>query len=190
MTYRPKLFTGIELDDVTRMWCAAIANRLQSCGFPGRFEAPEKFHITLAFLGWVDAERVDDIRNVMRAAAKTSPPFAMTLDRIGAFPHERKPRVVWIGCHSQGEAFRQLSRGLQDGYTGLGFRFAKDALAHVTVARVKDGGAHLPMLDVEPIQLQVQTVTLFESLPAGRTTRYEVRDRAALNGVFRVGASD
>ena len=181
MTYRPKLFTGIELDDKARTWCAAIVSRLQACGFPGRFEAPEKFHITLAFLGWVDAERVEQIRDVMHDAAALSAPFTLTLDRIGAFPHERKPRVVWIGSHDQGEAFRTLSRSMQTGYSGLGFRFEKDAVAHVTVARVKEGRAHLPMLDVEPIQLPVNRIALFESIPAGRTTRYEVRDRATLN---------
>lgn len=181
MTYRPKLFTGIELDDRTRTSCASIVSRLQSCGFPGRFEAPEKFHITLAFLGWVDAERVEEIRNVMHAAAKASAPFSLTLDRIGAFPHERKPRVVWVGCLNQGEAFRGLSRGMQDRYADMGFRFEKDSVAHVTIARVKGGDAHLPMLEVQPMQLHVNSITLFESIPAGRTTRYEVRDRAALN---------
>lgn len=180
MTYRPKLFAGIELDEPVRAWCASIAARLQTCGFPGRFESPEKFHITLAFLGWVDAERVEAIREVLRTTAAQAAPFSITLDRIGAFPHERRPRIVWVGSHEQGEAFRTLSHAMQKGYSGLGFRFDKDAVAHVTLARVKEGRAHLPMLDIEPIPLAVKHLTLFESVPDGRTTRYEVRDRASL----------
>lgn len=180
MSYRPKLFTGIELDEPVRNWCAAISARLQAVAFPGRFETPEKFHITLAFLGWVDAERIEDICSVMRLAAAQAAPFTITLDRVGAFPHERRPRVVWIGSHNQGERFRVLSESMQSGYSAIGFRFDKPAVAHVTIARVKDGRAHLPMLDVEPVALRVKHVTLFESIPAGRTTRYEVRDRAPL----------
>lgn len=180
MSYRPKLFTGIELDEPVRAWCAAVAGRLQACGFPARFESAEKLHITLAFLGWVDAERVEAIRDVLRTAAAQTAPFSMTLDRVGAFPHERRPRVVWIGSHEQGEPFRTVSRAMQNGYANLGFRFDKDAVAHVTLARVKEGRAHLPMLDLEPIALQVTRLTLFESIPDGRTTRYEVRDRAPL----------
>jgi hypothetical protein len=37
------------------------------------------------------------------------------------------------------------------------------------------------MLDVAPMQVHVTEIVLFESLPAGRTTRYEVRHRAPLN---------
>lgn len=180
MSHRPKLFTGIELDEPVRAWCSDIAARLQACALPGRFESPEKFHITLAFLGWVDFEKVDPIRSVLRHTAERIEPFTITLDRIGAFPHERRPRVVWIGSHDQGEPFRALARAMQNGYSELGFRFEKAAVAHVTLARIKEGRAHLPVLDVTPVRLHVKHLTLFESLPAGRTTRYEVRDRAPL----------
>ena len=180
MSLRPKLFTGIELEEPVRTWCSDIATRLQARALPGRFETPEKFHITLAFLGWVDAEQVEPIRDATRNAAAQIAPFTITLDRIGAFPHERRPRVVWIGSHDQGEPFRALAATMQNGYAELGFRFDKAAVAHVTLARIKEGRAHLPMLDVKPVRLHVKHVTLFESLPAGRTTRYEVRDRASL----------
>lgn len=180
MSHRPKLFTGIELDAPVRAWCTDIAARLQACALPGRFEPPEKLHITLAFLGWVDAEQVGPIRDIMRSAAAEIEPFTLTLDRIGAFPHERRPRIVWVGSTDQGEAFRLLAAAMQSGYNELGFRFDKAAVAHVTLARIKEGRAHLPMLDVRPVRLRVHHVTLFESLPAGKTTRYEVRDRASL----------
>lgn len=182
MTHRPKLFAGIELDERTRTWCAAIAVRLEAMGFPGRFESAEKLHVTLAFLGWVDAERVEAIRDVVRAAARSTRPFALTLDKMGAFPHERKPRIVWLGSHQQGSGFRDLSRDVRSAYAALGFTFAQETVAHVTIARVKGGSAHLPSLDVEPVVLPVAHLTLFESLPAGGTTRYEVRERASLNG--------
>jgi 2'-5' RNA ligase len=180
MSYKAKLFTGIELDEPVRAWCKDIATRLQACALPGRFESPEKFHITLTFLGWVDPEQVESIREVLRHVATHAQPFSITLDRIGAFPHERRPRVVWIGSHDQGEPFRTLAAAMQSAYAELGFRFDKPAVAHVTLARIKEGRAHLPMLDVKPVQLHVKHLTLFESLPAGRTTRYEVRDRAPL----------
>jgi RNA 2',3'-cyclic 3'-phosphodiesterase len=180
MSHRPKLFTGIELDAPVRAWCSDIAARLQACALPGRFETPEKLHITVAFLGWVDPEQVEPIRDVMRSAAVQVEPFTLTLDRIGAFPHERRPRIVWIGSTDQGEPFRSLAGAMQSGYNELGFTFDKAPVAHVTLARIKEGRAHLPMLDVKPVRLRVNHVTLFESIPAGRTTRYEVRDRAWL----------
>ena len=181
MSDRPKLFVGIELDATARAKCASIAERLRASGLDGRFEAPAKFHITLAFLGWVDAKDVTEIDRAMHAASKAQPRFTLTLDRIGAFPHERRPRIVWIGSNDQGAAFRSLSQSLREVYAALGFAFDKHAVAHVTIARTKEPRAPLPMLDaIDPIPLHVKRVALFESLPDSTTTRYEVLSHASL----------
>lgn len=180
--YRPKLFAGIDLDSRARRECAQIAARLEAQGVRARFEPAEKLHVTLAFLGWVDADRLEPIVQTLQKMASACKPFTLQFDKIGAFPHERKPRVIWIGAHDQGEDFRELARSMRTQYADLGFSFEKDVIAHVTIARVKEGNAHLPMLDVKPIRLSVKELTLFESLPAGRSTQYEVRLRAPLQG--------
>jgi len=180
VTYRPKLFTGIELDDQTRVVCAQIASRLEAAGLRGRFEAPEKLHITVAFLGWVNAEQVEPIRDGLRQAAGELSPFAIALDTIGAFPHERNPHIVWIGSRERNRAFERLAGTLRSAYEPLGFTFQKEAIPHVTVARIKTDKQHLPMLEISPLQLNVRHITLFESMPAGRTTRYEIVHQARL----------
>lgn len=172
---RLKLFTGIDLTPDVRKACNDVTERLRGAGLAARFEAREKLHITLAFLGWVEPESVEPVRDALARSAHGAKPFELTLDKLGAFPHERRPRVVWIGASEQGPAFRDLSRSVRASYEALGFTFDKDAVAHVTIARVRGGEAHLPMLDVRPIELAVPELTLFESIPAGRTTRYEVR---------------
>lgn len=180
MAYRPKLFVGIDLDERTRARCAEVASRLEAQGLRARFEPAEKLHITLAFLGWVDAEQVEAVRDVMRTVAAKTARFRLTLDKLGAFPHERNPHIVWIGAREQGAAFRDLARATRERYSEIGFRFDKDAIAHVSIARIKEQHVHLPLLDVKPMRLSANELTLFESFPAGRTTRYEVRERARL----------
>lgn len=179
---RLKLFAGVDLDERVRGACSDVAERLRNAGFNARFEAPEKLHITLAFLGWVDPENVDAVREALTAVAQSIAPFELTLDKLGAFPHERKPRVVWVGAREQGAAFRTLTRSARTAYEALGFTFDKEAVAHVTIARVKRGEAHLPSLDIKPMKLTVRELTLFESIPTARTTRYEARARYPLKG--------
>jgi 2'-5' RNA ligase len=186
---RLKLFTGIDLTPSVRAACNVVTERLRGAGLDARFESPKKLHITLAFLGWVDPESIEPVRDALARAAHDAKPFELTLDKIGAFPHERRPRVVWIGASEQVTAFRELSRSVRAAYEDLGFTFDKDAVAHVTIARVKGGDAHLPMLDVKPMKLAVRELTLFESIPAERTTRYKVRAHYALSGVRKVLAS-
>lgn len=175
-----KLFSGIDLTPTVRAKCTDVAERLRASGLDARFEAPEKLHITVAFLGWVEPEAVEPVRDALDRTARSTSAFEMTLDKLGAFPHKRKPRIIWVGASEQDAAFRELSRSLRAAYEELGFHFEKETVAHVTLARVKGGDAHLPSLDITPMKLAIGELTLFESIPAERTTRYEVRARYPL----------
>lgn len=150
-----RLFVGIALRDAARTDCAAVSGDLRRTGFAARYEAPEKLHVTLAFLGFVEASRYDAVVRGLMAAASRSAPLAVTLDKLGAFPHERKPRVVYIGAREQGAAFRALAREVRVEYADLGFEFHTDPVAHVTIARVKERGAPLPSIEFGPIHLEV-----------------------------------
>jgi 2'-5' RNA ligase len=104
------------------------------------------------------------------------------LDKLGAFPHERKPRVVYIGAREQGSTFRALAQRVRSAYAALGFPFEKDAVAHVTIARIKDPKRPLALVEFAPIRLAIERVTLFESLfdKTQSTSRYEIVATASL----------
>jgi RNA 2',3'-cyclic 3'-phosphodiesterase len=176
-----RLFAGIELDQRTRDACVAIQDRLRTTGFDARFEPAEKLHITLAFLGRVDPAQLDDVTHVLDDVASHHLTFTLTLDKLGAFPHERRPRVIFIGSRAQGAPIRALATALHERYGSMGFNFEDDVVAHVTIARVKGGARRpVPLLDIAPQQLRVERLALFESLPDKRTTRYVVRNASAM----------
>jgi 2'-5' RNA ligase len=179
-----KLFAGIALDARARAACAAVAEDLRKTGLAAKYEAPEKLHATLAFLGFVEPSRVEEIRAALASCAQRSTPFDVTLDKLGAFPHERRPRVVYVGAREQGAPFRTLAGNVRESYAALGFEFHDDAVAHVTIARVKESKRPLPLVEFEPIALEIRELVLFESLPdpANKTSRYEIIASAALGG--------
>jgi len=161
-----------------------LAERVKKRGFAARFEAAEKYHLTLAFLGWVESSQFETISQALHTAATGPQPFELRLDRIGAFPHERRPRVVWIGARKQSAAFRNLAMTVRSTYAALGFEFKEDAVAHVTIARVKNPALPLPTISsFAPIRIKIKELTLFQSLPGSETTRYEERARALLSAV-------
>lgn len=180
---RVRLFVGIALDDATRAGCAEVIDRLRDHGFEARFESPEKLHITLAFLGNVNPDAVTPIEEKLHVVARECAPLSLTLDKLGAFPHERAPRIIYIGARAQGVAFRQLAHGVRGAYRELGFEFKDDAVAHVTIGRVKEHDRRrvLPLLEIQPMIVLVSAITLFESRPVAGTSRYEIRDRATLH---------
>lgn len=172
-----RLFAGIELDDTARAACGAVIAELARSGFAAKFEGLDKLHVTLAFLGNVDPGHLAEILRVMdEAAAAATAPLDVPLDKVGAFPHERKPRIVYVGAREQGRDFRMLCDRLRSGYARLGFTFKDDAVAHVTVARVKDPRRPLPLVSVAPVTLRVDALALFESVhdKEKNTSRYVV----------------
>jgi 2'-5' RNA ligase len=181
-----RLFVGIALDDRTRAACAAISEQLQKAGFAARYEAPEKLHATLAFLGYVPAQQYREVVSALAAAAQTAR-FTVRLDKLGGFPHERRPRIVYIGAREQGAPFRALSARVRGAYAALDFEFKNDTVAHVTIGRVKAPREPLPLIGVSPIALHVKGLTLFESLPdrAHNTSRYEELQTVALTASAR-----
>ena len=177
-----RLFVGIQLDDASRAACTGVSEELQRTGFAARYEAPGKFHVTLAFLGNAGANQYEAIANALDGVAAQTAPFALRLDKIGAFPHERRPRVVYIGAREQGAPFRELAQSVRGPYAELGFRFDDDSVAHVTIARVKDPRTPLRSIEFPPIDFEVGSVSLFESLFDAKadTSCYEVTRVAAL----------
>lgn len=177
-----RLFVGVMLDESARAACVAAAAALRRTGFAARYEEAEKLHLTLAFLGNVDVRRYDAVASALHAAAVRCASFAISLDKLGAFPHERKPHVVFVGARDQGTPFRTLAQSVRDAYLALGFTFKDDSVAHVTIARDKEARRALPLIEFAPVAIRVDRTTLFESLfdKERNTSRYEIRATAFL----------
>ena len=177
---RHRLFVAVALDDAARRACADVAERLRAKGFPGRFVAPENYHVTIAFLGGVEADRIDDVIGALRRTAPALHPFALPLDAVGAFPNSKRPRVAWTGPASPVHSFGTLSGVVRAELAAHSFTFDPHAEPHVTIAR-SDGLAPLPAVaPPRDAVAVVDALTLFEShtLPTG--ARYEARVRVPL----------
>jgi len=88
---RTRLFVAIDPPDRARRKIARIEQDL-----PGaRWTREEQLHVTLRFLGTVDASDVPRIGDALEGAAV--PAFSLTAQGFGVFPSFRSPRVLWVG---------------------------------------------------------------------------------------------
>jgi len=182
LTSRLRLFVGIEVDDAARDLAGLAVAHLQRAGVDGRFEPREKLHVTVAFLGAVAAERLPEVIGALDAVRVAR--FTFPLERIGAFPNLRRPRIAWLGSQRPQPAFRRCVAAVQEALAPLDFRFerAPDARPHMTFARLRPGAGPLQVSfgPAKPALVTVDTLTLFASLPDAGSTRYEVVYRRAL----------
>jgi len=100
-----RLFCAVEIDETVRRRLLEFQDELR--GAAGiKWVAPENLHITIKFLGDVEASRVPRVAAALAEAASSVPPFEISIRGAGAFPGLSRPRVVWVGT-----AVRALERG-------------------------------------------------------------------------------
>lgn len=176
-----RLFVGVEIGEDARRAFAEIAERLQRQLPKLRFVAPENYHLTLVFLGNVAADAITFIEGELTRVVSRHQHFTLAFERLSAFPHERKPRIVYVGCRGAPRSYRDLAADAHDEMAALGYGDEKNDVPHVTLARAPERGRFtLPMLEIAQIKVTIETLTLFESIPHEGKTCYEARHRFPL----------
>ncbi len=103
-----------------------------------RWTAGENIHLTLKFLGNVDAEKMPALQSAVTGACADALPFVLKLDGVGAFPNINRPNVVWVGVQGDVEAATKLAQKIDDACAVLGFPREERAFSpHLTLGRVK-----------------------------------------------------
>jgi 2'-5' RNA ligase len=173
-----RLFAGIPLDAAARAFVAVAADALKREGVRARWTPAENWHVTLAFLGDVDAAAAPSIASAFNAIVGRTllAPFSLHLSTIGAFPTSRRPRVLWVGGEEQEQRFSDAARALRGAFEPLGFHFDDIPTAHVTIGRTTGSGPlRAPRLAVAHA-MPVTRLALFESIRAPAGVRYEERE--------------
>ncbi len=140
MAEQIRTFIAIELEEAQRSALAQAQARLKgfSAGRLVRWVAPESIHLTIKFLGGVDAGMIPALERAVQTASAQIPPFDLTIGGIGAFPNPRRARVVWVGLSGQTLMAEQLAGRLEAECGALGFaREERPFSPHLTLGRVK-----------------------------------------------------
>lgn len=94
----------------------------------------DNIHLTIKFLGEVNDENVDGIRESLLSIK--SKPIEAHLSGFGVFPSESYIRVLWVGLEPAAE-IEKLHREIDDALSGLGFKHETRFQTHVTLGRVR-----------------------------------------------------
>lgn len=147
---------------------------------------PERIHLTLRFLGNTPVDQVEPIGTVLDTVAAANAPFSLSLDRLGCFPNERRPRVIWVGLKGDVHALQTLKAALDKALAPLGWEPEERRFhAHLTLGRVKrqEGEIALPWgTAVVPASWHVKALHLIESQLRSTGPIYTIRHSGWLGG--------
>jgi 2'-5' RNA ligase len=131
-------FLAFELPPEIREKIGEVSIELQKLTLPVRWVKVTNIHLTIIFLGYVDEDKIDDIKEKVNLVVKRFSIFKTRLNGIGVFPNWRKPRVIWIGLGEEIERLSNLREELQTELKVLGFKPEKRPFApHLTIGRFK-----------------------------------------------------
>jgi len=135
-----RAFIAIDIPDGIRAAIAEVQERLKRAhvGVKVSWTKVDNIHITLQFLGYVEETVVAKMSAALEQIAAERTVFELDVHGAGAFPDERRARVLWVGCDDSEGKLRTLAQAVQAAMQPLGFDpERREFSAHLTLGRVK-----------------------------------------------------
>jgi len=133
-----RVFIAVPLPVELKVKLCALQGAFRRLPLEASWVRETGFHLTLKFLGEVDASHIGSIASCMLATAQRYDPFSLTLCGVGVFPHESNPRVLWVGIEDGTGLVTQLQQTLEAEFVQIGYPPDDRPFApHLTLARLK-----------------------------------------------------
>lgn len=168
-----RFFIALDIPEESTEQISDIQNKLKQILPEVDLTYPEKFHLTLAFVGEQDTSFKDPLIQILKKASQGVPPFAVTPCCLDGFPHFHSAHVLWLGVKGDTDRLIKIRHHIKDGLTQLGLDTdSRRFIPHIAIAKAKDLKITLDQEkllekiipeNLEPIF--VKSIKLFESIP-------------------------
>ena len=173
-----RLFFALWLPETVAASLHCLGEELARQG-GGQVMRVDTLHLTLAFLGEVDAARLPELEAVGSEVAAAHRAFRLVLDRIERWDHNR---IDWAGASEVPSELGALAASLRASLSVLGFPVEPRAFApHVTLVRKR--AADIRPQPITPLSLLVNELRLVESRRGGAGADYAPVARWPLSAV-------
>jgi RNA 2',3'-cyclic 3'-phosphodiesterase len=131
-------FLAIELPEPILKKIGEVQEDLKSAHAGVGWTNPEKIHLTLKFFGNIEESRIDPIFKSIEEPVRKTLPFSLKVRGVGAFPHLKNPRVIWIGLVEEREILTSFQKQIETQLEKVGFQPENRPFhPHLTLGRMK-----------------------------------------------------
>jgi 2'-5' RNA ligase len=189
MKQKFRTFVAVDVDASVRGVAADLIGKLSSVGADVKWVEPENLHLTLKFLGDVDAREIHQVCLAVGLAAAEVGAFDFNVRGAGAFPSVKRPRTIWLGAGRGEETMSKLAHRIESALETIGYRReARRFTPHLTIGRVRRGGPAVAELgtrlgeyaEFEVGRTAIDEEVVYSSELTSSGPRYEVLGRAPL----------
>ena len=138
MSERVRSFIAILLDEAVRDAVAAELEYLKPLASSVAWVARQNLHLTLKFLGEVEAETLETMKEALAEGVSSAAPFMLAFHGLGAFPGLARPRVIWVGVSQGARECQALQADVDAALARRGFpKESRPYTPHLTIGRVR-----------------------------------------------------
>jgi len=185
-----RTFIAITLPEEIKEKLKILQDKLKEAKADVSWVKPENIHITLKFLGEIDAQALEKISCVIKEVAKDKICFRARLSGLGAFPNTASPRVIWAGI-SEEDKFKEIAAVLEEKLSQIGIpKENRNFSCHATIGRVRSNSQLYQLgkaltgfkecFEKETLEFEVGKITLFKSSLESSGPIYEILKEEAL----------
>ena len=186
-----RAFIAIDLPQATKYALAGLQDQLREAEADVKWVAPQNIHLTLKFLGEINAGQVSKISAIIEDVASDNPDFTLRINSLGAFPRIDYLRVIWVGLDKGDAQIKKIARELEEKIEKIGIpKEDRPFSSHITIARTRSNKNRQKLiLDLKKLsegfklddsEFKAGKITLFKSDLSPKGPTYEVLKSANL----------
>ncbi|MBN1870704.1 MAG: RNA 2',3'-cyclic phosphodiesterase [Candidatus Omnitrophica bacterium] len=138
MSQTIRTFIAIPLNTEIQQAISRVQERLKKHDCSIKWVKPENIHLTLKFLGDVELEKIDTIKQKLESLFKGIGPVKLEMTQLDAFPSINHPKILWIGLKDDEQKISRQVSVLEDELGKLGFKKEERPFSpHVTIGRIR-----------------------------------------------------
>ena len=159
-----RVFIAVDFPDEVIKEVARVQELVSKIKFTGKLTELENLHLTLKFLGEIDDEKIEKIKNKLKEIKFEE--IKLKLGKIGTFSVRGMPNIVWVNV--EGGGIYELQKKIDEKLKNL-FAMEERFMGHLTIARIKyveDKKGFLErikLIHVKPIEFSVSGFRLKKS---------------------------
>ncbi|MFC1753088.1 RNA 2',3'-cyclic phosphodiesterase [Thermoproteota archaeon] len=129
-----RLFVAVDVSEEIVAHLKELQQGLKELVGEKQFKFVDDAHLTLLFLGEIEEEKIDSIKEALGNIEFNK--FELSLTDLGVFPSEDYVKVVWLGV-DQDKELMDLQKEMKANLSFLELRNDREFHPHLTMARVK-----------------------------------------------------
>jgi len=133
---------------------------------PVKWVSKENLHVTTKFLGEIEIEFLNEIKNIVKNVSTSFKQFDFSIVGISGFPLKNKARVLFFSIEDKNSYIVEIMKKLDTAFSKYGFEREHNYVPHITFGRAGKDFINLENLKINYVKIEVKAMglTIYESI--------------------------